>query len=70
MAGSPTKIQLFINHFATIFPIKKCIINEDINFNGCDITHELDGTANISMENYLNDMKPIDVSAQCKKLCL
>lgn len=67
IAGEPAEIRRFIEHIGERFPISKAIIDSGIKFNGCDITQGLDGTISLSMENYMSEMTPIDISPERKK---
>lgn len=66
IAGPPTEIENFIKHISRRFPISKAIFDDDIKFNGSNITQLLEGKIILSMEQYMRDMIPVDISPERK----
>lgn len=67
MAGSVEDIKEFVELIGKRFPISKAIIDNRIKFNGSEITQKADGTVILSMEEYLMEMQPIEISPERKK---
>lgn len=47
IAGSTAEVKAFITQISGRFPISKAIVNDEIKFNGCDISQ--DGEDNIKI---------------------
>lgn len=67
IAGSIEEIKNFITQVEKRFPISKSIINDDIKFNGCDITQDENNTIKMSMNAYVRNMKYIEIPTERKK---
>lgn len=67
IAGSTAEVKAFITQISGRFPISKAIVNDEIKFNGCDISQDGEDNIKISMEEYLREVKCIDIPAERKK---
>ena len=59
MTGSIRDIEIFTAHIRERLPISKEIINDDIKFNGADVTQDKHESVVLSMEKYRGNIKPI-----------
>lgn len=67
MVSSANEITKFIEQIGKRFPIIKAIVDDDVKFNGNDISQNQEGKIRLSMDTYLNEMEPVIMSTECKK---
>lgn len=67
MAGSPTTMNEFISKLEQEFTLSKAIVNGPVIYNGCRITQDDDGTIQLSTEEYLTAISPINVNRGRRK---
>lgn len=68
MAGSVTEMEAFSALTKEMFKILKCIIYQEISFNGSTIPQDNSVVSTIFMEYYISDVDIISISAERNKL--
>lgn len=67
VVGKQEEIENFTNQMQSRFTVSKIIMDEDIIFNGCCISRDVDGDLRMSMESYASDLKPVFISEESGK---
>ena len=67
ISGAKEDIRWFDSQIRTRFKVGKSILDGKMNFNGAVITQSKDGSITLSMEEYMERVKPIDISRERRK---
>lgn len=67
LAGSLAEMEAFVDRLKRRFVVGKVVINDKVNFDGCELEQYKDGTIRMSMIRYLERLKPITMSRARRK---
>lgn len=68
MAGSIEDMNSFTDYLRKIFVACKIIIDDEMIFNGCTIVQDRIGNISMSMDSYMENLKPIVLSGSRRKM--
>lgn len=66
IAGSIPSITQFATDICKRYKVRKVIIDNHIQFNGCEITQDRNGTIYMDVSNFLRKLSPIRIDSKRK----
>lgn len=67
LAGSITALTDFLKGITRRYKVRKVIIDDDIQFNGCEISQNYKGDTRMNMSNFRRKLAPIPMEKMRRK---
>lgn len=67
LSGKIQELYKFVEAIYARYEVRKAIIDDVINFNGCEIYQESDGNIHMDMTTFMQKIKPIEIDKERRK---
>lgn len=68
VSGTREDITHFMDELSVMFEVGKIRFEKDFHFNGCEVTFDNHGNENLSTDNYMRRLKPVQKSgSRCQE---
>lgn len=67
IAGSIPALTNFATHICKRYKVRKVLIDDDIQFNGCEISQDHKGNVHMDMNSFLSKLNPIPINKHRRK---